>query len=169
MRKWMIMMALLTVGGAWALEPGEAVPDVALPSTSGEAVRLTDYEGQWLVLYFYPRAFTPGCTAQSCSLRDEYADIRERGAAILGVSLDNPERQQEFKNEHSLPFDLLSDTEKALARAFDSLMTGGLMTARKTFLIDPDGRVAYRFDRPATSGHAGEVIAELDRLIAARP
>ncbi len=156
-------MALSTP--AWALQVGDAVPNMARPSTGGEDIRLSDFAGRWLVLYFYPRAFTPGCTAQSCSLRDTYGEIQDRGAAILGVSLDSPDRQREFKAEHHLPFELLSDTDKELARAFDSLMVGGLMAARKTFIIDPDGRVAYRFDRPDTRNHGEEVVAKLEELL----
>lgn len=164
MKQYISLMSLLVSSSAWALQVGDPVPATALPSTSGESVRLTDYAGKWVVLYFYPRAFTPGCTAQSCSLRDEFGEIQQRGAIILGASLDSPERQRDFKAEHQLPFELLSDEGRELARAFDSLMVGGLAAARKTFIIDPHGRVAYRFDRPRTRGHADEVIARLDEL-----
>ncbi len=167
MKPYLSLMSILVSSSAWALQAGDAVPDMALPSTSGASVRLTDYAGKWVVLYFYPRSFTPGCTAQSCSLRDEFGEIQQRGATILGASLDSPERQRNFKAEHHLPFELLSDEGKQLARAFDSLMVGGLAAARKTFIIDPDGRVAYRFDRPRTRDHADEVIARLDALQAA--
>ena len=117
------------------------------------------------MLYFYPRAFTPGCTAQSCSLRDEYGEMQQRDVTILGASLDNEERQRSFKEEHALPFELLSDTDKALARALDALMTGGLAAARRTFIINPEGQVAHRFDRPRTRDHAEEVLAKLDELM----
>lgn len=159
------LLGLMVATSAWALQVGDPVPVFPLPSTRGEDIRLSDYAGRWLVLYFYPRAFTPGCTAQSCSLRDTYGEISERGVAILGASLDTVDRQREFKTEHHLPFELLSDTDKELARAFDSLMIGGLMAARKTFIIDPDGRVAYRFDRPSTNNHGEEVLSKLDDLL----
>ena len=166
MKKWIVMLAMMTTGSSWALQPGDRVPEIALPSTTGESIRLTDYEGSWIVLYFYPRAFTPGCTAQACSLRDEFGELQERAAVILGASLDSVQRLKEFKTEHALPFELLSDSDKELSRAFDSLMLGGIMSARKTFIIAPDGKVAYRFDRPKTSSHADEVIAKLDELMA---
>lgn len=149
----------------YALQPGDSVPDISLPSTAGETMSLDHLRGNWIVLYFYPRAFTPGCTAQSCSLRDEFGELQERGAIILGASLDSPERQVRFKQENNLPFELLSDENRELARAFDSLMRGGLMAQRKTFIIAPDGTVAHRFDNPRTSGHADEVIEKLDELL----
>ena len=161
-----MIAAIMGLNAAYALQPGDSVPDIRLPSTVGEDLSLHDLQGQWVVLYFYPRAFTPGCTAQSCSLRDEFGDIEARGATIIGASLDSPDRQQAFKKEHGLPFELVSDVDKELARAFDSLMVGGLVAARKTFIINPDGKVAYRFDRPKTANHADEVIAKLDELMA---
>jgi len=162
----MIFSALFASSAA-ALQVGDRVPDLAVPSTSGENVRLTDFSGKWVVLYFYPRSFTPGCTAQSCSLRDEYGELQERGAVILGASLDPVERQIRFREEHRLPFHILSDTSKELARAFNSLALGGLMAARKSFIINPDGILAYRFESAGTGNHADEVIEQLDRLIAA--
>ncbi len=167
-----LVAALLTFMAAargYALQSGDQVPTMSLPSTSGAPMSLSDFEESWIVLYFYPRAFTPGCTAQSCSLRDEFGEIQDRGAVILGASLDSPERQADFKAEHHLPFELLSDENRELARAFDSLMRGGLMAQRKTFIIAPGGTVAYRFDRPATTNHADEVIEKLDELIRAAP
>lgn len=165
MRMTLMIFSLWFASQAWALEVGDAVPDIALPSTAGEPLNLRDFNGEWVVLYFYPRAFTPGCTAQSCSLRDEYGEMKQRDVTLLGASLDNEERQLAFKKEHDLPFELLSDNGKELARAFDVLMSGGLMASRRTFIINPDSRVAYRFDRPKTHGHAEEVLAKLDELM----
>lgn len=161
------LLAFFAATRAYALQPGDAVPNLALPSTTGESIRLTDFSGSWIVLYFYPRAFTPGCTAQSCSLRDEFGELQQRGAVILGASLDSPEKQSRFQQEHRLPFELLSDENGALARAFDSLMWFRRMAQRKTFIIAPNGTVAYRFDRPHTTDHADEVISKLDELIRA--
>ena len=166
-----LMLAVFLLGStmhAYSLQPGESVPDISLQATSGENLSLTDFSDAWVVLYFYPRSFTPGCTAQSCSLRDEFGELEDRGAVILGASLDSHERQVRFKEEHQLPFELLSDTDRELARAFDSLMRGGLMAQRKTFIIAPGGTVAYRFDSPQTSGHADEVIDKLDELMSER-
>lgn len=168
--KSIMCTAILTAAStAFALQPGDVVPDIPLASTAGGEAKLSDFKGNWLVLYFYPKAFTPGCTAEACSLRDEFGEIAERGARILGVSTDDIETQTRFKNEYHLPFDLLSNTDKKLAKAFDSLMIGGLMTARKTFIIDSDGRIAHRFDKVNASTHADEVIQTLDALIAEQP
>lgn len=165
MRELMVVLSLVFTTSVWALQVGDRVPDLAVPSTSGDNIRLTDYAGSWVVLYFYPKAFTPGCTAQACSLRDEYGAFAERGAVILGVSVDPVARLDEFKDEHALPFVLLSDENGELSRAFDSLTAGSRTSARKTFIIDPDGQVAHRFDQPTTRNHADEVLQVLDRLM----
>ena len=164
MRVFFMLCSLFAGSQAWALQVGDQVPDLAVPSTAGHPLNLRDFDGQWVVLYFYPRAFTPGCTAQTCSLRDEHAEMHQRGVVVLGASLDNEERQRSFKEEHGLPFELLSDNDKELARAFDALMIGELMAARRTFIINPEGRLAFRFDRPQTHDHAEEVLAKLDEL-----
>lgn len=163
--RYALMICLLLSTTALALQPGDSVPELAVPATSGDDICLTDFKGSWVVLYFYPRAFTPGCTAQTCSLRDEFGELTERGAIILGASLDSLERQQSFKEEHGLPFHLLSDSDRELSRSFDVLMTGGLAAQRRTFIINPEGVVAHRFDRPSTRDHAEEVIEKLDELM----
>lgn len=167
--RYLFMMSFLIASSIYALQPGDRVPGIAVAATSGEDIRLSDFEGRWVVLFFYPRAFTPGCTAQSCSLRDAYAEMQERGAVVLGASLDSLERQVAFREEHDLPYHLLADTSGEVARAFDSLMPGGLAAARRSFIIAPDGTIAHRFDRARTRDHAEEVLKELDRLMAATP
>lgn len=159
-------LCLIVSTSARALQPGDKVPDMALPSTTGAEIRLTDFAGSWVVLYFYPRAFTAGCTAQACSLRDDYGALQQRGAVILGASLDDTERIKAFKKEYALPFELLSDSNAALSGAFDSLTADRQRAARKTFIIDPQGVIAYRFDRAKTDGHADEVLEKLDELMA---
>lgn len=164
--KTMLIMFLLgmMVARTEAAGVGDVAPDVVAPGTNGKNVKLSDYRGSWVVLFFYPKAFTPGCTAEACSLRDGYADIQKLGAVILGVSLDSLQRQQEFKSKHSMPFDLIADADKAYAKAFDVLGFGGLMTHRKTFIIDPEGRIAHVFDKVATGSHDHEVADVLRTL-----
>jgi peroxiredoxin Q/BCP len=149
---------------AGAIEVGQPVPDVGAPSTSGQTIRLADLKGTWVVLYFYPKSFTSGCTKEACSLRDGYAEIQKLGAVLLGSSFDDLETQKRFKAEHNLPFELLSDEKKTVARGFDAVSLGGLVSSRKTFLIDPEGRVAHIFSDVNVGGHDAEVAEALKRL-----
>lgn len=149
---------------AWGLQVGDPAPDISVPSTSGKDVKLSNLKGSWIVLYFYPKAFTPGCTAETCSLRDGYSEIQKLGATILGVSLDNLATQIDFKTKYHLPFDLLSDSKKEMAKAFGSLGLAGLMAQRKTFLIDPEGKIAFIFEKVNPRGHDKEVAETLKKL-----
>lgn len=149
---------------AWGLQVGDPAPDISAPSTSGKDVKFSELRGSWIILYFYPKAFTPGCTAESCSLRDGYSELQKLGATILGASLDNLSTQIDFKAKYHLPFDLLSDSKKEVAKAFGSLGLAGLMAQRKTFIIDPDGKIAFVFDKVNTGGHDKEVAETLKKL-----
>ncbi len=164
--KWLSMVALIGwfATRAGALQVGDPAPQVAVASTSGKTVTLGDFKGSWVVLYFFPKAFTPGCTAESCSLRDGYVGIQKLGAVILGASLDSLETQKDFKAKYKMPFDLLDDSKKELAKAFDSLGIGGFMAQRKTFLIDPQGKIAHIFESVNTGKHEKEVREELETL-----
>lgn len=169
MKKLMTMMMLigLALGARAAVKTGEAAPDFAVASTKGE-VKLADYKGKWLVVYFYPKSFTGGCTKESCSLRDGYEEIQKAGAEILGVSVDPVETQKKFKEEHKLPFEIVADTEKKMTKAYDVLMVGGMMSSRYTFIISPDGKIAHVFDKVNTATHKDQVIEELKKLQAAK-
>jgi peroxiredoxin Q/BCP len=158
------VILFMTTKNAAALEAGQPAPEFEAPSTGGKPVRLADLKGSWVVLYFYPKAFTPGCTKESCSLRDGYGAIQGKGAVILGVSTDSLETQQKFKKEHNLPFDLLSDADKVVSKAYDALGFGGFMSQRKTFLIDPEGKIAHVFGSVSVGSHDEEVLAELEKL-----
>lgn len=149
---------------AQALEVGQPVPDVGAPSTSGTNAKLSDFKGKWLVVYFYPKSFTPGCTKEACSLRDGFGDIQALNATILGVSVDDIETQKKFKAEHKLPFDLLADDQKEVSKAFDALGMGGFMSQRKTFIINPEGVVAHVFASVNVSDHDAEVADVLKTL-----
>ena len=163
----MTMIMGLTFGAGAAVKQGEAAPDFSATSTKGEA-KLADYKGKWLVVYFYPKSFTGGCTKESCSLRDGYGDIQKTGAEILGVSCDDLEKQKKFKEEYKLPFELIADTDKKVTKAYDVLMVGGMMSARYTFIINPDGKIAHVFDKVNTASHKDEVLEQLQKLQAAK-
>ena len=150
-------------------KPGDMAPDFSGLTTDGSRVRLQDYRGKKLVLYFYPMDDTPGCTAQACSLRDRNAEIEAKGAAVLGVSAQGVESHQRFTRKHKLSFPLLADTDRAVARAYGTI-GGGLggtlrgmlgIAERVTFIIDEQGRVAHVIDDVNTKEHAGQVVALL--------
>lgn len=142
---------------------GEAAPAFALPDAEGRIHRLADYRGRWLLLYFYPRDFTPGCTLEACALRDAWPDLE---AAVLGVSLDPPARHRRFARRLGLPFPLLSD-DGTVAAAYEALWRLGpwRLTRRRSFLIDPEGRIARVYGRPHPRRHGREVAADLAALI----
>jgi peroxiredoxin Q/BCP len=151
------------------LKPGDAAPAFSGLTTDGTKVRLEDFRGKKLVLYFYPRDDTPGCTAQACSLRDGNAEIRKKGAAILGVSAQDADSHQRFTRKYNLNFPLLADTDRAVAGAYGA-MGGGLggtirgvlgMAQRVTFVIDEQARIAHVIDHVSTKDHAEQVLALL--------
>lgn len=159
----------LAVGPVSALQPGDEAPDFRAASTTGAELTLADFAGNWLVLYFYPKSFTPGCTAEACSLRDGYAAIQETGARILGVSVDKLETQRKFKAEHRLPFELLADSDAAVARAYGVSAMMGAMARRVTFLITPDGRIARIIEDVKSAQHDEQVLSALRELQAPVP
>ncbi|MGZ5104446.1 MAG: peroxiredoxin [Usitatibacter sp.] len=150
--------------------PGDPAPDFEGVTTEGKRVRLADYRGRKLVLYFYPRDDTPGCTRQACSLRDHAAELAAKGAAVLGVSTQGVESHQAFTSKYRLNFPLLADPEGKVGRAYGTLGGGGIvsriktaagMADRVTFVIDGNGRIAHVIARPDTARHAEEVLALL--------
>ena len=166
MRKgWIgLVLGLAAIGSARGLEVGAAAPDFSAQATGGKTVTLAERRGEWVVLFFYPRSFTGGCTAQACSLRDGYEGIQALGATILGVSTDAIERQERFREEHRLPFDLIADVDGEVARRYGVLVAGGRMARRVTFLINPDGRIAQVIDRVRTGTHEAQVREALEAL-----
>jgi peroxiredoxin Q/BCP len=149
-----------------ALRPGQAAPDFTLPDASGEPHPLSAYRGTWLVLYFYPRDDTPGCTREACEFRDGYLEIRALGARVLGVSLDDGDSHAEFVEKYRLPFPLLSDKDGAVARQYGALwsLCPVRFARRHSLLIDPQGKLAkiYRKVDPAT--HTREILQDLQTL-----
>ena len=149
------------------VEEGKPAPDFELPSDSGERVRLSSLRGKPVVLYFYPKDDTPGCTTQACGIRDVYADFRERGAVVLGVSPDDEASHVKFKEKYSLPFTLLADPEHEVAEEYgvwkERNMYGkkSMGIERSTFVIDADGNVVKAMRRVKPDTHAVDVLAAL--------
>jgi thioredoxin-dependent peroxiredoxin len=149
---------------------GTAAPDFELTTDRGEQVKLSDYRGKPVVLYFYPKDDTPGCTTQACAIRDEFDDFLERGAVVLGVSPDDEASHVRFKNKYGLPFTLLADPDHAVAEQYGAWGEKknygktyfGII--RSTFVIAPDGTVAKAFPRVDPKTHAEKVLAALDQL-----
>jgi thioredoxin-dependent peroxiredoxin len=149
------------------VEEGREAPDFELTSDSGERVRLSQFRGRPVVLYFYPRDDTPGCTTQACGIRDSYGHFEERGAVVLGVSPDTEESHVKFKEKHGLPFTLLADPEHEVAEAYGvwkEKSFGGKRywgVERSTFLVDEDGKVAKVMRRVKPDTHAEQVLEAL--------
>ena len=149
------------------VEEGQPAPDFELTSDTGEVVRLSDLRGRPVVLYFYPRDETPGCTRQACGFRDAYAAFEERGAAILGVSPDDEASHARFRARHDLPFTLLADPDRKVAEAYgvwrEKTLYGKkrLGIVRSTFVIGPDGAVVRAMRGVKPDGHAERVLAAL--------
>jgi peroxiredoxin Q/BCP len=172
-----LAVLLLAASAAfWMLRPGtqrmegSAAPDFALPDQNGRIHRLDDYAGRWLVLYFYPRDDTPGCTREACRFRDDIGTLGKLDAAVVGISVDSTRSHATFSRKYSLPFPLLSDPDGRTAAAYGSLLNLGLMrfARRHTFIIAPDGRIAARFDHVDPARHAEEVRDALLGLQRAR-
>ena len=162
----LLMTTLLSTFGssARAVQAGDDAPAFDAPATGGKNVKLSDYKDRWLVLYFYPKADTPGCTKEACSLRDGIENLKSARAVVLGASVDSVEAQEKFKAKYNLPFDLIADEKKEVAKAYGSLGALGFMAQRKTFIINPGGKVAKVIDDVETSRHVDQVLAALKEL-----
>jgi len=149
------------------VEEGQPAPDFELPSDTGEPVKLSQLRGKPVVLYFYPKDDTPGCTAQACGIRDAYDDFREKGAVVLGVSPDDEASHVKFKQKYKLPFTLLADPEHRVAEQYgvwrERNMYGkkSMGIERSTFVIDADGNVAKALRRVKPDEHAAQVLETL--------
>jgi thioredoxin-dependent peroxiredoxin len=149
------------------VEEGKTAPDFELNSDAGETVRLSDLRGKPVVLYFYPKDDTPGCTTQACGIRDAWGEFERAGAVVLGVSPDDEQSHVKFKEKYELPFALLADTDHAVAdeygvwqqKTFAGKTYMGVV--RSTFVIDEDGKVAREMRNVAADTHADDVLAVL--------
>lgn len=146
-----------------ALKPGDPAPAFSAKDTEGNTRSLADYRGKKLILYFYPKDDTPGCTKEACSLRDHRADLEAKNAEVLGVSTDSVASHQKFSQKFGLNFPLLADTDKSVAKAYEAI--GGLVgllgiAKRITYVIDEEGKILHVIDAVKT-GKAGPQVLEL--------
>ena len=144
---------------------GISAPDFILIDDTGATRRLSDYRGQTIVLYFYPKDDTPGCTTEACNFRDDYSAYVEAGVTILGVSPDQPKSHAKFKQKYELPFPLLADEQHAVCEAYEVWGKKKFMgreymgVARTTFVVAPDGKIKKVFSDVKPAGHSAEVLA----------
>jgi thioredoxin-dependent peroxiredoxin len=154
---------------------GHMAPDFSLPDQDGTVRALSSYRGSWVLLYFYPKDDTPGCTKEACAIRDSFPNFGALEAIVLGVSTDSVESHKKFAVKHHLPFNLLSDGKKEVVKAYDVWAPKTFMgkeflgTLRTSFLIDPSGKIAKIYEGVKPETHADEVLADLKQLGAKRP
>jgi peroxiredoxin Q/BCP len=155
------------IGDAAMLDVNDKVPDITLEDENGKEVSLRDFRGKTVILYFYPRADTPGCTKEACSFRDDYKKIQNTGVVLLGASPDTPAAQKKFQQKYRLPFTLLADADKKLCNAFGVIQEKSMYgkkvmgVARTTFVIGPDGKIKHVFHKVKPEGHSEEVLEYL--------
>jgi peroxiredoxin Q/BCP len=149
------------------VEEGKPAPAFTLPSDSGEEVSLESLRGKPVVLYFYPKDDTPGCTAQACGIRDAWGEFERRGAIVLGVSADSPKKHAKFREKYGLPFTLLADEDRAVAELYGTWVEKSMYgktymgIERSTFMIDPKGNVTKIMRKVKPAEHADDVLAAL--------
>jgi thioredoxin-dependent peroxiredoxin len=143
------------------VEEGKPAPDFELESDSGETVKLSDLRGKPVVLYFYPKDDTPGCTRQACGIRDAWTEFQRAGAEVFGISADTIASHEKFRSKYSLPFTLLADPEQMLAEPYGVGQEGKSSYERSTFVIDAEGNVARVMRRVNPDRHADEVLQAL--------
>ena len=149
------------------LEIGNKAPDFTLTDQDGNLHRLSDYGGKKLVLYFYPKDDTPGCTKEACSFRDNFSVLKEKGIEVLGVSADDESSHEKFRQKYKLPFNLLADIDKEVIEKYGVWVEKNMYgkkkwgIARRTFLIDEDGRISHIFKKIKTEIHADEVLDKM--------
>lgn len=147
-----------------ALKVGSKAPAFKEKDQDGNSISLSDFKGKKLIVFFYPKDNTPGCTAEVCSLRDNYALLQKNGFELLGISVDDEKSHQKFITKHSLPFPLLADTDQKVVNAFgvwvEKSMYGRtyMGTARKTFIIDEEGKISNIIEKVNTKDHANQIL-----------
>jgi peroxiredoxin Q/BCP len=150
-------------GGVGLVQPPASAPAFSAPDQTGSTHTLASYRGRPLVLFFYPKDGTPGCTKEACAFRDAWSKLQATGAAVVGVSRDGVEKHAAFAKEHSLPFPLLADEDGTICKAYGVKQTLG-MASRVTFLVDPEGRIARTWPDVDPAIHATEVLAAIEAL-----
>jgi thioredoxin-dependent peroxiredoxin len=159
---WQVMPEALALGGT---QPslGQSAPEFTLSTNTGDGeISLADYRGQWVVLYFYPQDFTPGCTIEARRFQQDLPEYQKRNTQVLGISVDDVDSHAEFCDSEGLKFPLLADTDGSVSKAYGSWL--GMMSLRHTYLIDPDGILRDIFLGVRPSVHSREVLARLDEL-----
>ncbi|USY33663.1 thioredoxin-dependent thiol peroxidase [Bacillus velezensis] len=152
------------------IEIGQTAPDMKLVNDSGEEVALTDFKGKYVVLYFYPKDMTPGCTTEACDFRDQHESFAGLDAVIIGVSPDSRDKHEKFKQKHDLPFQLLVDDEHKLAEAFDvwklkkNFGKEYMGIERSTFLLDKEGRLVKEWRKVKVKDHVAKALRELEQI-----
>jgi peroxiredoxin Q/BCP len=142
-----------------ALTAGTIAPDFTVKDTNGNTVKLSDFKGQTVVLYFYPKDDTPGCTKEAQSFRDSYDEYKGKDMVVLGVSTDDEASHKAFTEKYGLPFQLLADVDGAITKAYD--VDGGGYAKRVTYIIDSEGKISQVIDKVNTATHAQDILAEV--------
>jgi peroxiredoxin Q/BCP len=175
MKLFLIVAMLLVLASVWVAraaragelpQVGQPAPNFQLPDQNGKVHALQDFSGKWLVLYFYPKDDTPGCTQEACSFRDDLNQLTEMGAAVAGISVDDSDSHADFAKKYHLPFPLLADKNGAVADSYGALLNLGILKVarRFTFLIDPQGKVNKVYLSVETSRHSKDIIADMKVL-----
>jgi len=171
---WLLIFTSLIFSASCAAEElkiGQAAPEFNLPDQYGKTHTLATYQGKWVVLYFYPKDDSPGCTEQACRFRDDIAQLNKLGTQVLGISLDSQSSHAAFTKKHGLPFPLLADEEGTTAAAYQALTKIGpiKLAKRHTFIIDPQGKLAQIYRKVDTSKHSTEIIEAIKTLQTSKP
>lgn len=156
--------------GSKPIDVGKTAPAFDLTNQDGQSVQLKELRGKWVVLYFYPKDNTPGCTKQACQFRDAWSKLKRRGMIVLGISPDDQASHGRFASKYTLPFDLLADTTQMVCRKYGVWQQKSLYgrkfmgVVRTTYLVDPKGKVAHRWDKVKVADHEQAVLEKLDEL-----
>lgn len=147
---------------------GAPTPNISLPDQTGTVKKLSDFKGKWLVLYFYPKNHTSGCTEEAKRFKEHFAQFQKQNIQIVGVSLDSVESHKQFANDLKLPFTLLSDNKKELSKQLGVLQGFGMFSfaSRETFLVDPQGVIVYHYDNVSPQIHATQILRDVAQLSA---
>ncbi len=157
-----LMFFGMALGAQGATLLGELAPDFTLKDQDGKTHTLSDYKGQRVVVYFYPKDDTPGCTKEACSIRDDYGLFEKNGIKVFGLSYDDMKSHKKFAEKYDLPFTLLSDLDKSVAKAYGA--NGLFVPSRKTYLIDEEGVMQKIYENVTPTGHGAEILADFEAL-----
>ena len=163
MRKLTLFLSTISLFAA-VPQVGQTAPDFTLSSQDGSKISLHDFKGKWVVLYFYPKDGTSGCTLEAHNFQRDIAKYQQANAVIVGVSVDSADSHKEFCAKQGLSFKLLADTEKNVSKAYDSLVPVIHFSSRNTFLVDPNGKIAKVWEGVSPGKHSDEVLAALSTL-----